>query len=241
MDFGRITLDQDLILYLSVPPARTASGSCGTTSYAAPSARRPRRHLAASPTASPPSTTSRTAASPFVIALNGFDGSPALHPPTRSAKPSRSAPTPPIITTDARHRADAKSALITLVEHALMASAAGKHAAHVREGPRTLPVPRGPRVRGRAPAVPGTRGCRWCTWWPRRRAVRGGRRRCAGSRGGTRGRGGQVPCGGGGTGGGARWERRRRWPGRCPVAGRLGGPLGGPGGRAPARTGPRDM
>ncbi|WP_030346570.1 ATP/GTP-binding protein [Streptomyces sp. NRRL S-1022] len=30
-------------------------------------------------------------------------------------------PDTPIITTDARHRADAKSALITLVEHALMA------------------------------------------------------------------------------------------------------------------------
>ncbi|MEU6435712.1 ATP-binding protein, partial [Streptomyces albidoflavus] len=30
-------------------------------------------------------------------------------------------PDAPIITTDARHRADAKSALITLVEHALMA------------------------------------------------------------------------------------------------------------------------
>ncbi|MCE7552548.1 ATP-binding protein, partial [Streptomyces thermodiastaticus] len=30
-------------------------------------------------------------------------------------------PDTPIITTDARHRADAKSTLITLVEHALMA------------------------------------------------------------------------------------------------------------------------
>ncbi len=30
-------------------------------------------------------------------------------------------PDTPIITTDARHRSDAKSALITLVEHALMA------------------------------------------------------------------------------------------------------------------------
>ncbi len=49
---------------------------------------------------------------PFVIALNGFDGQQPYTP---------DGPDAPIITTDARHRADAKSALITLVEHALMA------------------------------------------------------------------------------------------------------------------------
>ncbi len=52
MDFGRITLDQDLILYLFGTPARTASGSCGTTWYAAPSAPSSSSTRGASPTAS---------------------------------------------------------------------------------------------------------------------------------------------------------------------------------------------
>ncbi|WP_030402362.1 GTP-binding protein [Streptomyces sp. NRRL F-5555] len=69
MDFGRITLDQDLILYLFGTP--------------------------------------------------GQDRQPYTPDEVREAL--QIGPDTPIITTDARHRADAKSALITLVEHALMA------------------------------------------------------------------------------------------------------------------------
>ncbi|MYS04961.1 ATP-binding protein, partial [Streptomyces sp. SID6041] len=57
---------------------------------------------------------------PFVIALNGFDGSQPYQP-EEVREALQIGPGTPIITTDARHRADAKSALITLVEHALMA------------------------------------------------------------------------------------------------------------------------
>ncbi|WP_078875215.1 GTP-binding protein [Streptomyces sp. NRRL F-5053] len=57
---------------------------------------------------------------PFVIALNGFDGHQP-YSPEEVREALQIGPDAPIITTDARHRADAKSALITLVEHALMA------------------------------------------------------------------------------------------------------------------------
>ncbi|WP_030797072.1 hypothetical protein [Streptomyces griseus] len=57
---------------------------------------------------------------PFVIALNGFDGHQP-YTPDEVREALQIGPDAPIITTDARHRADAKSGLITLVEHALMA------------------------------------------------------------------------------------------------------------------------
>ncbi|RKN34384.1 ATP/GTP-binding protein, partial [Streptomyces hoynatensis] len=57
---------------------------------------------------------------PFVIALNGFDGhQPYVPEEVREAL--QIGPDVPIITTDARVRSEAKSALITLVEHALLA------------------------------------------------------------------------------------------------------------------------
>ncbi|MDX3619418.1 ATP-binding protein, partial [Streptomyces europaeiscabiei] len=57
---------------------------------------------------------------PFVIALNGFEGHQP-YTPDEVREALQIGPDTPIITTDARHRSDAKSALITLVEHALMA------------------------------------------------------------------------------------------------------------------------
>nr|WP_063755440.1 hypothetical protein [Streptomyces rimosus] len=57
---------------------------------------------------------------PFVIALNGFDGHQP-YTPDEVREALQIGPDAPIITTDARHRSEAKSALITLVEHALMA------------------------------------------------------------------------------------------------------------------------
>ncbi|KFK91454.1 ATP-binding protein, partial [Streptomyces sp. JS01] len=52
--------------------------------------------------------------------LNGFDGHQP-YTPDEVREALQIGPDTPILTTDARHRADAKSALITLVEHALMA------------------------------------------------------------------------------------------------------------------------
>ncbi|GAA3157528.1 ATP/GTP-binding protein [Streptomyces echinatus] len=120
MDFGRITLDQDLILYLFGTP-RTGPllvhvGRPG-----------PRRHRRDRAGGHPPpgrllprGRLLRELGLPFVIALNGFDGNQPYNP-DEVREALQIGPDTPIITTDARHRADAKSALITLVEHALMA------------------------------------------------------------------------------------------------------------------------
>ncbi|MFC7218214.1 ATP-binding protein, partial [Streptomyces polyrhachis] len=57
---------------------------------------------------------------PFVIALNGFDGHQP-YAPEEVREALQIGPEAPIIVTDARQRSEAKSSLITLVEHALMA------------------------------------------------------------------------------------------------------------------------
>ncbi len=44
LDFGRITLEEALLLYLFGTPGRTGSRSCGTTWSTARSARHPGRH-----------------------------------------------------------------------------------------------------------------------------------------------------------------------------------------------------
>ncbi|RZB15564.1 ATP-binding protein [Streptomyces sp. F001] len=120
MDFGRITLDQDLILYLFGTPGQDrfwfmwddlVRGAIGAISWST---------RAGSPTASRPVDYFENSGLPFVIALNGFDGQQPYQP-DEVREALQIGPDTPIITTDARHRADAKSALITLVEHALMA------------------------------------------------------------------------------------------------------------------------
>ncbi|WP_053671328.1 GTP-binding protein [Streptomyces sp. NRRL F-4711] len=108
MDFGRITLDQDLILYLFGTPGQDRIGAvvlCDT------------RRLA---DCFPAVDYFENSGLPFVVALNGFDGQQP-YTPDEVREALQIGPDTPIITTDARHRADAKSALITLVEHALMA------------------------------------------------------------------------------------------------------------------------
>ncbi|MFD8706998.1 ATP-binding protein, partial [Kitasatospora sp. NPDC059648] len=57
---------------------------------------------------------------PFVVALNGFDGHQP-HTPDEVREALQLGADTPIITLDARRRDSAKSALITLVEHALLA------------------------------------------------------------------------------------------------------------------------
>jgi uncharacterized protein len=55
-----------------------------------------------------------------VIALNGFDGHQP-YSPEEVREALQIGPDVPIIITDARTRSEAKSTLITLVEHALLA------------------------------------------------------------------------------------------------------------------------
>ncbi|MER8106002.1 ATP/GTP-binding protein, partial [Kitasatospora sp. NPDC094016] len=57
---------------------------------------------------------------PFVVALNGFDGHQP-HTPDEVREALQLSAETPVVTLDARRRDSAKSALITLVEHALLA------------------------------------------------------------------------------------------------------------------------
>jgi signal recognition particle receptor subunit beta len=120
MDFGRITLDEDLVLYLFGTPGQRrfwfmwddlVRGAIGAVVLV------DTRRLA---DCFPAIDYFENSGLPFVVALNAFDGSQAHNPEEVREALQLSAETP-IITTDARRRDSAKSALITLVEHALLA------------------------------------------------------------------------------------------------------------------------
>ena len=120
MDFGRITISDDLVLYLFGTPGQDrfwfmwddlVRGAIGAIVLV------DTRRLA---DCFPAVDYFENSGLPFVIALNGFDGNQPYNP-DEVREALQIGPDTPIITTDARHRADAKSALITLVEHALMA------------------------------------------------------------------------------------------------------------------------
>ena len=120
MDFGRITIASDLVLYLFGTPGQDrfwfmwddlVRGAIGAVVLV------DTRRLA---DCFPAVDYFENSGLPFVIALNGFDGSQPYNP-DEVREALQIGPDTPIITTDARHRADAKSTLITLVEHALMA------------------------------------------------------------------------------------------------------------------------
>jgi signal recognition particle receptor subunit beta len=120
MDFGRITLDEDLILYLFGTPGQDrfwfmwddlVRGAIGAIVLV------DTRRLA---DCFPALDYFENSGLPFVVALNGFDGHQP-HTPEEVREALQLGPDTPIITTDARRRDSAKSALITLVEHALLA------------------------------------------------------------------------------------------------------------------------
>jgi len=120
MDFGRITLDEDLILYLFGTPGQDrfwfmwddlVRGAIGAVVLV------DTRRLA---DCFPALDYFENSGLPFVVALNGFDGHQP-HTPDEVREALQLGPDTPIITTDARRRDSAKSALITLVEHALLA------------------------------------------------------------------------------------------------------------------------
>ncbi len=120
MDFGRITLDADLILYLFGTPGQDrfwfmwddlVRGAIGAVVLV------DTRRLA---DCFPAIDYFENSGLPFIVALNAFDGFQS-HAPEEVREALQLGPDTPIISTDARRRDSAKSALITLVEHALLA------------------------------------------------------------------------------------------------------------------------
>ncbi|WP_042432905.1 GTP-binding protein [Streptacidiphilus anmyonensis] len=120
MDFGRITLDADLILYLFGTPGQDrfwfmwddlVRGAIGAVVLV------DTRRLA---DCFPAIDYFENSGLPFIVALNNFDGF-VTHSPEEVREALQLGPDTPIIATDARRRDSAKSTLITLVEHALLA------------------------------------------------------------------------------------------------------------------------
>ena len=123
MDFGRVSLDRDLILYLFGTPGQhrfwfmwddLVRGAIGAVVLV------DTRRLADS---FPAIDYFEEAKLPFVVGVNGWDGQfPHAEDEVREALTL--SPHIPIVRTDARYRDAVKSTLITLVEHVLRVRAA---------------------------------------------------------------------------------------------------------------------
>ncbi|PZG55505.1 ATP-binding protein [Spongiactinospora gelatinilytica] len=118
MDFGRVSLDRDLILYLFGTPGQhrfwfmwddLVRGAIGAVVLI------DTRRLADS---FPAVDYFEEANLPFIVAVNGFDGHYS-HTEEELREALTLSPQIPIVQTDARVRESVKSTLITLVEHAL--------------------------------------------------------------------------------------------------------------------------
>jgi uncharacterized protein len=118
MDFGRLSLDKDLILYLFGTPGQhrfwfmwddLVRGAIGAVVLI------DTRRLA---DGFPAIDYFEEAKLPFLVAVNGWDGS-YLHGEDEVREALTLAPHIPIARTDARSRDAVKATLITLVEHAL--------------------------------------------------------------------------------------------------------------------------
>ncbi|NUT43910.1 MAG: ATP/GTP-binding protein [Thermoactinospora sp.] len=123
MDFGRLSLDRDLILYLFGTPGQhrfwfmwddLVRGAIGAVVLV------DTRRLADS---FPAIDYFEEAKLPFVIAINGWDGS-FLHGEDEVREALALSPHVPLVRTDARHREAVKQTLITLVEHVVRIRAA---------------------------------------------------------------------------------------------------------------------
>ncbi|MGI5283316.1 GTP-binding protein [Nonomuraea polychroma] len=126
MDFGRVSLDRDLILYLFGTPGqhrfwfmwddlvRGAIGAVVLTDT---------RRLADS---FPAIDYFEEAKLPFVIGINGWDGQ-FLHSDNEVRDALALPPHVPVVRTDARDRESVKSTLIALVEHVVRLRAAPVH------------------------------------------------------------------------------------------------------------------
>jgi uncharacterized protein len=124
MDFGRISLGHDLVLYLFGTPGQQrfhfmwdelVRGAIGAVVLVDSD------RLADS---FPAVDYMEQAQVPFVVALNAFDGALRHHPDdVREALDV--APHVPMLVTDARRRDATRDVLVTLVRHAMAAAAAG--------------------------------------------------------------------------------------------------------------------
>jgi signal recognition particle receptor subunit beta len=123
MDFGRLSLDRDLILYLFGTPGQhrfwfmwddLVKGAIGAVVLV------DSRRLADS---FPAIDYFENAELPFIVGLNGWDGQ-FPHVETEVREALTLSPHIPIVRTDARVREAVKSTLISLVEHALTARSA---------------------------------------------------------------------------------------------------------------------
>ncbi|MEU1629800.1 ATP/GTP-binding protein [Streptomyces sp. NPDC020096] len=120
MDFGRITLDDDLVLYLFGTPGQDrfwfmwddlVRGAIGAVVLV------DTRRLA---DCFPAIDYFENSGMPFVIALNGFNGCQPYDPDEVREALQMGSETP-IMSIDARQRTDVKGILIALMEHTLMA------------------------------------------------------------------------------------------------------------------------
>lgn len=118
MDFGRITLESDLVLYMFGTPGQQrfwfmwddiVAGAIGAVVLV------DTRRLADSFAAV---DYFEATGLPFVVALNGFGGR-YPHQPEDVAEALAVAPYVPFVQCDARDRESTKAALLTLVEHAM--------------------------------------------------------------------------------------------------------------------------
>ena len=118
MDFGRITLEKDLILYLFGTPGQhrfwfmwddLIQGAIGAVVLV------DTRRLADS---FPAVDYFESAGLPFIVAINGFDGD-YPHAVGDVQEALSISPRIPIVQCDARNRNSTKAALIALVEHAM--------------------------------------------------------------------------------------------------------------------------
>lgn len=124
MDFGRITLDQDLVLYLFGTPGQRrfwfmwddlVRGAIGAIILV--DVRRLQDSFAAV-------DFFEHRKMPFLIAVNEFDGAPQY--PTDEVRRALTLPdTTPVLTVDARDRKSATDALIAISEYALAGLASG--------------------------------------------------------------------------------------------------------------------
>jgi uncharacterized protein len=118
MDFGRITLESDLVLYMFGTPGQQRfwfmwddliTGAIGAVVLV------DTRRLADS---FPAVDYFEASGIPFIIGINGFGGR-FPHRPADVSEALAVSPHVPLIQCDARDRASTKSALLTLVEHAM--------------------------------------------------------------------------------------------------------------------------
>jgi signal recognition particle receptor subunit beta len=126
MDFGRITLERDLVLYLFGTPGQhrfwfmwddLIQGAIGSVVLV------DTRRLADS---FPAVDYFEASGLPFVIGINGFYGQfPHRAEDVREALAI--GPDVPVLSCDARNRESVKSILVTLVEHAMKIQAAGRY------------------------------------------------------------------------------------------------------------------